>query len=299
VSRYIGRFAPSPTGPLHTGSLLAAMASYLDARKNRGLWLLRIEDIDPPREVSGASESILHCLESFGFEWDGEVLYQSTRLAIYQDILDQLIKADLVYPCVCSRKNISQSLPRTGPLGPIYPNTCKDKVIDLSMQHAFRLRTEAKTVSYEDKLQGRQTTNLANEIGDFVIKRADGLFSYQLAVVIDDEFQGVNNVVRGCDLLENTFAQLYLQKLLAYQPPNYLHIPILVNQNQEKLSKQTGAHALPTDHPLPQLVSAWKLLGQSTDSINKLTTPSEFWEWAIPIWEPKSIPAQRAIRFSD
>ena len=221
---YRGRFAPSPTGPLHFGSLIAATGSYLQSRHQQGEWHLRIEDIDPPREIPGAKDNILRTLETYGFEWDGEIIYQSQRLDIYQDYLERLIDEQQTFACTCSRKDINQLLAKTGMH--VYPGTCRDKTGVAGGQYAYRVIAKDKNITFNDQLQGLQSFEVQTEIGDFVVKRADGLFSYQLAVAVDDGSMGITEVVRGSDLLTSTPRQIYLQQLLKLYTPCYIHLPV-------------------------------------------------------------------------
>ncbi|KAB2843721.1 MAG: tRNA glutamyl-Q(34) synthetase GluQRS [Burkholderiales bacterium] len=292
---YRGRFAPSPTGPLHFGSLLAAMASYADARAAGGQWLLRIEDLDPPREQPGAACAILATLKAYGFAWDGEVAYQSQRGAPYAAALQDLQSRGLAFPCACTRAELQAS-----PLGPgaepIYPGNCRKGLPPGRAGRAWRVRVDETRVRFDDLLQGPVFQDLAHEVGDFVIRRADGWFAYHLAVVVDDAAQGITHVVRGADLLSSTPRQIYLQRLLGLPTPQYLHIPVATSVSGEKLSKQTLAPALPERDPMPQLRAAWSFLGQ-------LPPPdcafAEFWPWAFAHWERRRLPAcaGRAIRF--
>ncbi|HEY5993747.1 MAG TPA: tRNA glutamyl-Q(34) synthetase GluQRS, partial [Gallionellaceae bacterium] len=247
---YRGRFAPSPTGPLHFGSLAAAVASFLDARHHRGTWLVRIDDLDQPRCVPGAADDILRTLESYGLHWDGEILYQDSRAAAYEAALHKLQGAGAVYPCACTRREIADSAVN-GIDGQVYPGTCRKGISPGRLGRAWRVRTDHVyapgwetwdgTIGFEDALQGHISQHLAGEIGDFVVKRADGLFSYQLAVVVDDAHQGITHVVRGADLLASTPRQIFLQRLLGISTPLYMHFPVAVNDSGEKLSKQTLA----------------------------------------------------------
>ena len=284
---YTGRFAPSPTGPLHAGSLVAAMASYLDARAHHGRWLLRIEDIDEPRTVSGAAETICDALAALGMHPDGEVIWQSQRKARYEAVFDQL--SEHVYPCGCSRKEIADS--RTGIASDgaaIYPGTCRHGLAEGKTTRAWRLRvpptmSPAGVIAFEDRWLGRITETLSESTGDFVLKRADGFWAYQLAVVVDDAEQGVTDVVRGADLLGSTARQIYLQGLLQLPTPRYMHVPVVNNAAGEKLSKQTGATPLDLDRPLETLMAAAMSLGLVLPAAAgaDLTT---FWEAAISDW---------------
>ncbi len=235
-----GRFAPSPSGPLHFGSLVAALASYCQAKTQQGLWLLRIEDVDTPRVVAGAGDQILRDLEAFGFEWDGAVSYQSDQFEQYQYFLDQLLSQRDCYACECSRRTLRELGVRNGPLGQIYPGLCRLKQL-APANHSIRLNIEnAGQVKFNDQVYGEFALNLPESVGDFVLKRVDNIYAYHLAVVVDDELQGVNEVVRGADLLENTCLHIYLQQALGFKTPGYMHIPLVDNAAGVKLSKQTG-----------------------------------------------------------
>lgn len=288
-SQYIGRFAPSPTGPLHFGSLVAAVASYCDAKAHQGRWLLRIEDVDTTRSVKGAVSQILSALEAYGFEWDGEIVYQSQRSAIYQYYLEQLIAKSLAYPCSCSRKEIADSSTRTGIEGNLYPGTCRSGYTNSERACAWRMRTDDQTVGFDDRALGCFEHHMARDIGDFVLKRADGLFAYQLAVVVDDATQGVTDVVRGADLLYSTTRQIYLQQKLGFATPDYLHIPVVKNALGEKLSKQTLASPLSLNNTLGTLLEALSFLGLQSPASMKNATPQEVWRWAFAHWNIASI----------
>ena len=245
---YVGRFAPSPTGPLHAGSLIAALASYLDARAHGGLWLVRMEDLDPPREVAGSAQRILALLAACGLHADGEVMLQSRRHAAYQTAFESLGARGLTYPCTCTRKEIADTVTnlRTHDYGRelIYPGTCRAGLAPGRGARAWRLRVPARTIDFEDVFQGRQVQDLGQAVGDFVLKRADGLWAYQLAVVVDDAAQGITHVVRGADLLDSTPRQTLLQQMLGVPTPVYAHVDVLTDGLGEKLSKQTGAAAI-------------------------------------------------------
>jgi len=280
---YRGRFAPSPSGALHFGSLVAALGSYLDARKNRGQWLLRIEDLDPPREKPGASDEIIRTLDGFGFEWDGEILYQSHRHEAYEEALTRLAERKILYPCGCTRKEIANA-GLEGLEGPIYPGTCRKHLPPGRAARAFRVVTDDRPVSFRDRVCGNLSQKLFTESGDFVVRRADGLFAYQLAVVVDDACQQINQVVRGADLLNSTPRQIYLQRLLDLPQINYAHLPLVLNAEGKKLSKQTRAHPVNRKEPLPALLAALNFLKQ-------LLPPeppgnlAEFWEWSLSVWD--------------
>lgn len=280
---YIGRFAPSPSGPLHKGSLVAAMASYLDARARHGRWLVRIEDIDEGRTVAGAAEEILSCLRAFGMAWDGEVVWQSRRKPLYQAAMEKL--GTHVYPCGCTRREIADSRIGVASDGAaVYPGTCRRGLADGKAARAFRLRVpdgEDGRITFEDRWAGSVTQLLATEVGDFVLKRADGFWAYQLAVVVDDADQGVTHVVRGADLLDSTPRQIFLQRLLGVPTPSYMHVPVVTNTIGEKLSKQTGAHALDLSRPLDELLEAARFLELHIEAVR---TIEEFWQCAIAAW---------------
>ena len=289
---YRGRFAPSPTGPLHFGSLIAAVASYCDARAVGGEWLVRIEDIDLPRARPGAERAIMNALERYGFAWDGPVVRQSERTALYKDAQDTLRREGHVYACACTRRELESA-----PLGAggerVYPGTCRDGVpADRRGRsaRAWRLRVGASRIAWRDRLQGPQAQDLARDVGDFVVQRADGLFAYQLAVVVDDEVQGITDIVRGADLMASTARQILLQRRLAHATPSYLHVPIAIDAHGEKLSKQTRAAPLPTA-PLPALVAAWRFLEQPLPPGSGMpATITEFWQWAVRAWAPARLP---------
>lgn len=260
--RYVGRFAPSPTGALHAGSLVAALASWLDARAHGGLWRVRIEDIDAPRVVPGSVEDILATLRALGLVWDGEPMVQSARGAAYQAALDALTAHGRVYPCACSRKEIADSrLARGLPLGQVYPGTCRYGLPIGRAPRAWRFRVPPGVVVFEDRCMGRIAQDVEAETGDFVLKRADGFWAYQLAVVVDDAAQGVTDVVRGADLVDSTGRQILLQRALGLATPRYLHVPVVAAADGQKLSKQTGATPIARERALEALQAAWRHLG--------------------------------------
>lgn len=282
---YVGRFAPSPTGPLHFGSLVAALASWLDARAVRGRWLVRIEDLDAPRQQPGAADLILRTLERLGLAWDGPVAYQSVRAPLYQAALETLRQQ--AYWCGCTRREIADSsldLASDGAL--IYPGTCRQGLPSGKAARALRLRTGSEAIAFRDRVQGRQSQALGAEVGDFVLYRADGQFAYQLAVVVDDAEQGVTDVVRGADLLDSTARQIYLQRLLGVPTPRYLHVPIALHADGDKLSKQTGARPLDPVQRDRLVREALRFLGQPA-------TPDL--EEAVAAWDASRIPRRRAI----
>jgi len=260
VSTYRGRFAPSPTGPLHLGSLVAAVGSYIRAKAKDGLWIIRIEDIDPPREEAGASGSILAALQAHSLHSDEPVLFQHSRLDAYQNALDRLEKSNRLYWCECTRKSIRAT--SSEPYGPIiYPGTCRGKNLDVDHGRSVRVKTTSRVTAFEDQYIGTFEQNLFKETGDFVLLRADGYFSYQLAVVVDDAWQGITEVVRGQDLVDNTPRQIYLQGLLGYSTPDYIHLPLVFNDDGQKLSKQNHAPALDLKQTGFNISEALKLLG--------------------------------------
>lgn len=295
TAQYVGRFAPSPTGPLHFGSLVAAVASYLQARTNRGRWLLRIEDIDPPREQAGASETIVRALQHYGFEWDGEIILQSASAAAHAQALQQLTDLGHAYPCGCSRRQLAD-VPR-GPLGPIYPGTCRAGC-ELH-ETAIRVRTDDQVIEFDDGLQGTHAQRLESESGDFVIRRRDGLIAYQLAVVVNDQLEGITEVVRGIDLIDSTPRQIWLQRLLGYRTPRYVHIPVVTHENGDKLSKLTGAPAIPWDNAPAVLVSALRALQQGPPNALAQSTLAEIWDWAMQNWCLDSMRAIAAVQYTE
>lgn len=284
MPEYIGRFAPSPTGPLHFGSLVAAVASYCDAKSANGKWLIRIEDVDKPREIKGAAQQILDTLASYGFVWDGDVIYQSQQIDHYEQAFNRLKNNGLAYPCTCSRKEIADSSSLHGIEGVIYPGTCLHQAIKPNAPIAWRVKTQGFIGQFKDTIQGDVHQDLCTEIGDFVIKRADGLFAYQLAVVVDDALQGVTHIVRGADLLLSTPRQIYLQRLLGLPETRYAHIPIVKNAAGEKLSKQTLAPALQVNEANRQLLSALVFLNQSPPEYLYRASLEDIWQWAISHW---------------
>lgn len=281
---YRGRFAPSPTGPLHFGSLVAALASYLEARQQQGEWLLRMEDLDTPRNMPGAADAILRSLEAFGFEWDGPVVYQSERHDLYAAALARLQEDGLVYPCGCTRKEIADSAIH-GIEGAIYPGTCRSGLPPGKTARAWRIRAENRTIGFDDAIQGHVAQNLARNIGDFVLKRADGFYAYQLAVVVDDADQGITHVVRGADLLDSTPRQIYLQQVLGLPAMHYAHIPVVLNAQGEKLSKQTQAAAVDDRQPATQLWQALDFLQQSPPAAIRNAPLADIWQWADQNWQ--------------
>lgn len=284
----IGRFAPSPTGPLHAGSLLAAVASYCAARAVGGRWLVRMEDLDPPREMPGAADQILRQLEACGFEWDGEVRYQSQRRAAYEAALEQLQQQGHIFWCRCSRTDVMR-LSRT-----TYPGTCRQYTSPRT-DAAIRLRVPPGRVHFTDGVFGPQQEDVAATVGDFVLKRRDGLYAYQLAVVVDDADQGITQVVRGADLLDNTARQIVLQHCLDLPTPQYSHLPLVVHPDGSKLSKQTHAPALPLTGTALRLVQALAMLGQEAPSGLADEPPATILRWAVAHWDPGKVPRHALI----
>ena len=286
-----GRFAPSPTGPLHFGSLIAALGSFLEARCHGGEWLLRIEDVDAPRTAPGATTAILRALERYGLHWDGPVVYQSQRTAHYQAALEALLAAGLAYPCTCTRRELA-GCPRGRDGALIYPGTCRAGPRRPDRPRALRLRTTNALIQFHDAIQGDYQQRLAREVGDFVLRRADGLFAYQLAVVVDDAAQGVTQVVRGADLLDSTPRQIVLQRLLGLPTPEYAHLPVAVDARGDKLSKQTGAPPLDERNPGPPLWAALHFLGQQPPLDLAWEPPAVILDWALTHWRLERVPAR-------
>lgn len=297
----IGRFAPSPTGPLHFGSLLAALSSYCQTKSQDGRWLVRMEDLDKPREMDGASNHILRTLEDFGFEWDGEVIYQSQRSGFYQDALEQLKTKSLIYHCNCSRKEIADSYnqrtAQQGIDGLIYPGTCRHKTA-VNPPHASRVIVNGHSIAFTDAIQGSIQQNLEKDTGDFVLKRVDGLYAYQLAVVVDDLEQGITHILRGADLLDSTPRQIYLQQLLGYPTPQYAHIPVASNAAHEKLSKQTLAPAIDAAQASTLLTQALNFLGQTPPKDLSNYSSTDILQWAKQHWDITKVGRLRSIVLS-
>ena len=288
-ARYRGRFAPSPTGPLHLGSLLTASASYLDARAAGGEWLLRMEDLDRPREMPGAADAILRSLTAHGLHWDGEVLYQSRRSALYDQALAQLTTQGRSYDCGCSRREVAEAgWPGDGEQ--VYPGTCRDGMAPGKTARARRLRLQGEEIRFTDRVFGLQQQSPAQQVGDFVLHRADGIHAYQLAVVVDDAAQGISDVVRGADLLSSTARQIVLGQLLGLPPLRYTHLPLLRNSTGEKLSKQTLAPALDDTRAADNLFQVLQWLGQQPPAALRGATPAELLAWAIAHWHLPAVP---------
>lgn len=283
---YRGRFAPSPTGPLHFGSLVAALASYLDAKHHNGTWLVRIEDLDTPRCVPGATKDILNSLDALGLHSDVPILYQSLRTDAYQAAFERL--AEHLYPCACTRREIADSAMIRGD-ELIYPGTCRGGLPPSREPRSWRVRVDRHFIEFTDRILGEFKQDMRQEAGDFIVKRADGLYAYQLAVVVDDEAQGVNAIVRGADLLNSTPRQIYLQHMLGFPTPSYMHIPVAVNASGEKLSKQTRAAAVQTDNPTATLYNALQFLRQKPPASLRTGSIRQLLGWAIENWRPSAL----------
>lgn len=284
---YVGRFAPSPTGPLHFGSAVAALASFLDARAAGGRWLIRIEDIDPPREIDEAPGWIIAGLESLGLAHDGDVLYQSTRGEAYEAALEQLGDQHLLYPCTCSRKSVP----------PVYPGRCRERSFrDTPRPFAVRIKTDSRVIAMEDGFAGSCHWHLADDVGDFIIRRKDQLIAYQLAVAVDDAAQGITDVVRGRDLLDSTPRQIYLLERLGLDVPRYAHFPVILGADGHKLSKQTFAPPIEGEDPLQVLRAALSALGQDVPAA---TTIDRLLQGAISGWDRRRVPGNESVREQD
>jgi glutamyl-Q tRNA(Asp) synthetase len=279
---------------LHFGSLVAAVGSFLQARVKGGKWLVRIEDIDPPREVAGAADDILRTLERFGLHWDETVTYQSTRTDAYREAIERLRRAGSVYACGCSRREIADSSLR-GSEGLVYPGTCREGLAPDRTARALRVRTDGSRIVFDDRWQGRFQSDLERDAGDFVVRRADGFAAYQLAVVVDDAMQGITEVVRGADLLLSTPRQLHLQRLLSFPAPAYAHLPAAVNAAGEKLSKQTGAQSIAEKPVVPLVLDALRFLGQHVSVPADADDVDELWRVAINAWKPEEVPRVRSV----
>lgn len=286
--RYRGRFAPSPTGPLHFGSLVAAVGSYLQARSSGGDWLVRMEDLDTPRNAPGAADSILKDLERFGLLWEETVVYQSNRLDIYADALDRLRRDGLVYDCGCSRRDLEDG---------VYPGTCRNGVPEGRQARSVRVLTHDKPVSLDDQVQGEFAQLLDSAFGDFVVLRADGIFAYHLAVTIDDALQSISEIVRGADLLDSTPRQIHLQRCLGLPTPSYAHLPVAVNAKGSKLSKQTFAQPVGDLNPGEVLLEVLAFLGQTPMPELRGASASEILSWGVSNWRLKAVPRRNKIRY--
>lgn len=294
MNPYRGRFAPSPTGPLHFGSLVAALGSCLEARSRGGQWLVRMEDLDRQREQPGAADLILRVLDGFGFEWDQTPVRQSERTEAYARAFDRLQAQGALFACACTRKELSDSA--LAPEGDrVYPGTCRNGLPAGRRARVVRVRVADEFIGFKDAIQGATDQNLEREIGDFIVKRADGLFAYQLAVIVDDAEQGITDVVRGADLLGSTPRQIFLQRLLGLQTPRYAHLPAACNSGGEKLSKQTLARPLDPTHAAAALVAALGFLGQEPPPELARAAPALVWRWAREHWNIARVPRQRTL----
>jgi len=280
---------------LHFGSLLAAIASYLQARTNGGRWIVRIEDIDPPRAKAGADQAIIATLRRYGFSWDGPILYQSESGHAHTAYISKLLNRGLAYPCSCSRRELADT--PTGPLGHIYPGTCRGGY--KGARRAIRVRCDDEPIRFDDSLQGPGMQRLESESGDFLIRRGDGLTAYQLAVAVDDHLQGVTEVVRGIDLLDSTPRQIYLQRLCGFATPRYCHIPVAVRHDGRKLSKLSGASGIAINDPRPVLVAALIALGQKIQSELGYSSLETIWDWAFAHWNIAVLKGVRSVAIED
>lgn len=290
-----GRFAPTPSGPLHLGSLVTAVASYCDARSQQGEWLLRIEDLDTPRVVRGSADDILRTLDAFGFDWDGPVLYQSQRFDAYEEALNQLKDDGLIYSCECTRKLLHASNLDSGPLGLIYPGICRNKKLNNPLLSQRLNIQDAGSIEFTDIHYGPYELDLGKQVGDIILRRIDGVYAYHLAVVLDDGLQQVNQIVRGADLLEVTAVHLHLNQLLGIQPAQYLHIPLIKTRDGKKLSKQTGALALDIHQASNLLVKSLRFLGQPVESDLHTWLPRDILQYAVSHWQRQRIPLNPVI----
>jgi glutamyl-Q tRNA(Asp) synthetase len=291
---YRGRFAPTPSGPLHFGSMVAAIGSWCDARAHGGAWHLRIDDLDPPRVAPGAVDSMKRCLEAFALEWDGAIVHQSGRADAYHAALHRLREGKRLFACGCSRKEISEAAGEIADTS-VYPGTCRDGLPAGRAARAQRLRVEDVTIGFDDLLQGRIEQRLASQVGDFVLYRADRVYSYHLACVVDDAEEGVTRVVRGADLIDSTPRQVYLQRLLGAPTPEYLHLPIAVDRAGHKLSKQTLAHPVDPANPSPVIHAVLDFLGQGPPRELLRVPPALALRWAASNWSRNRLPASHAI----
>ncbi|HSR61918.1 MAG TPA: tRNA glutamyl-Q(34) synthetase GluQRS [Gammaproteobacteria bacterium] len=290
TSCYIGRFAPSPSGPLHFGSVIAALGSFLQARSRGGQWLVRMEDIDIPRVQPGAADDILRTLEKLHLFWDGEVFYQSRGNAAYREAEALLESRQLLYPCACTRRDIQ---------GQRYSGHCRNGLPPGKAGRSVRIKTTSEPVSFADRVQGVQWQNLQNETGDFIIRRADNITAYHLAVVVDDAWQGVTEIVRGNDLMDSTPRQIYLQELLGYPTPDYCHLPVAVNPDGRKISKQNHAPGVRTHSPSRVLHNALQFLGQGPDPALRDASIETVIDWGIKNWDLEKVPRLETIMFAD
>jgi glutamyl-Q tRNA(Asp) synthetase len=281
---YRGRFAPSPTGPVHYGTLIAAVGSYLQAKKNHGEWFIRIDDIDTCRVVDGADDDILRTLEHFGFEWNGNIIYQTQQIESYQQALEQLKSQSLVFPCLCSRKQLAKTD------SSIYPGTCRHRSLPEKKEHALRVLSQDINIEFNDIVMGQQLQNIKQHCGDFIVRRRDGLFAYQLAIVVDDAAQNITEVVRGADLLGSTHRQIYLQQLLNYSTPGYCHLPLAVDNLGNKISKSGNAAKVDIKNKENLIINALNFLGQRPPDDLIKSQLNDIWLWAIKHWNIADVP---------
>jgi glutamyl-Q tRNA(Asp) synthetase len=281
---YRGRFAPSPTGPVHYGTLIAAVGSYLQAKKNHGEWFIRIDDIDTCRVVDGADDDILRTLEHFGFEWNGNIIYQTQQIESYQQALEQLKSQSLVFPCLCSRKQLAKTD------SSIYPGTCRHHSLPEKKEHALRVLSQDINIEFNDIVMGQQLQNIKQHCGDFIVRRRDGLFAYQLAIVVDDAAQNITEVVRGADLLGSTHRQIYLQQLLNYSTPGYCHLPLAVDNLGNKISKSGNAAKVDIKNKENLIINALNFLGQRPPDDLIKSQLNDIWLWAIKHWNVADVP---------
>ena len=288
-ARYRGRFAPTPSGPLHFGSMVAAVGSYLDAKAHDGEWALRIDDVDTPRVVAGSADAIVRTLEAFGLQWDGPIAYQHSRGGAYEHALDRLRADDRLYACTCTRREIADA-GIAGIEGPVYPGTCRNGATAERNAPACRVRTTGIRIEFDDLLQGHVRQDLERDIGDFVVKRADGVYGYHLACAVDDGDQHITHVVRGADLLASTSRQIYLQRLLGLATPAYLHLPVALNASGEKLSKQTLAQPVDAANAPAALSAVLAFLGHAPPRELRGADLDAQWKWARAAWQRSRLP---------
>jgi len=286
---YVGRFAHSPTGPLHFGSLVAAVGSFADALHCDGTWLVRIDDVDQTRSIAGMTQTILRQLESFGFQWTQAPVRQSARKDLYLEIIEQLLAEDHAFGCRCTRQDVLSAGIR-GTAGPVYPGTCRHNQLPPGSYRTVRIKAGSAPIRFNDRIAGDLLQDLLHDVGDFVVKRADGYAAYQIAVVVDDHLDGITDVVRGADLLASTPRQIHLQHLLGYSTPRYAHLPLVVDSTGRKLSKHDHDRPVDVDKALHSLVAAWRFLGQKIPQ-HDLGDVEEFWSFAANHWSIKAIPA--------
>lgn len=288
--KQVGRFAPSPTGMLHFGSLITAVASYCLVKQVGGSWLVRIDDLDQPRVVAGAADHILYQLEQLGLYWDGSIVYQSRRSQRYQEVLAQLTAAQLTYPCVCSRKQVVASAPHFGDDGPVYPGTCRNLVLPNADAAAIRLKTNVHQITFTDRLRGTINQDVAAQVGDFILRRRDGVFAYQLAVVVDDHDSGVTQVVRGRDLLGSTARQIFLARQLRFAVPEYAHLPLALDRGGEKISKRHQIGAVEINNPSQLIYRALEFLGQAPPRELYGERPQQLLRWGCDNFALAAVP---------